>query len=221
MSGPAAVEVRPLRRADAARVAELHLLAFPDYESTRLGPRYCRRLVLAYAARPDSWVLVAAAPGQDAAGFLVGAPPAAQREVNRSLLVPWGVLGALRSPRRLLGRVSGARSRLRRRRGPVEVGSGPDPVPSGTDAARPRATIRLVLVGVDPAARGQGVADALLEAFAERARSAGHDTADLSVVVANSAARGLYARHGWQEVAVEGAEVAVRCRLDLTGSGPA
>ena len=89
MSEP--VAVRPLLRADAGRVADLHLLAFPDYESSRLGRSYCRRLVLAYDDRPDAWVLVAMR-GEAIDGFLVGAPPAAQRQVNAALLVPWAAL---------------------------------------------------------------------------------------------------------------------------------
>jgi ribosomal protein S18 acetylase RimI-like enzyme len=222
VSGPTAFEVRPLRSEEAARVADLHLLAFPDYESSRLGRGYCRRLVLAYGARSDSWVSVAVAPGGPIEGFLVGAPPAAQREVNASLVVPWGLLGALRSPGRLLGRLPRAWSRLRRgRRGPtapVDAGAAPAPNPGEPSAP---ATIRVVLVGVDPAARGRGAADALLGAFAERARSAGHEVADLSVAAGNAAARRVYARNGWQEVGVEGDGVAVRCRLDLTASGRA
>lgn len=220
MSRPTAFEVRSLRPSDAARVAELHRLAFPDYESSRLGPGYCRRLVLAYAARSDSWVLVVGAPGRDGAGFLVGAPPAAQREVNASLVVPWGVLGALRSPGRLLGRLPAAWSRVRRRRSRPSAG-GQSPAPATGGARRPDATIRVVLVGVDPAARGQGAADALLEGFAERARAAGHEAADLSVAAANAAARRVYARHGWEEIGEEGDGVAVRCWLDLRRPGPA
>lgn len=220
MTPPVAFEVRPLRPADAGRVAELHRLAFPDYESSRLGLGYCRRLVLAYAARSDAFVLVAAAPGHPAAGFLVGAPAAAQREVNRSLMVPWGVLGALRSPARLVARLPAAWSRLRRPSGGAPAGeSVPERVDPGPGPARPPATIRLVLVGVDPAARGGGAADALLDAFARRARQDGHRWADLSVAVGNAAARRAYARHGWQEVAVEGG-VAVRCGLDLRVEDP-
>ena len=94
--------VRPLRPADAGRVAELHLLAFPDYESSRLGRGYCRRLVLAYADRPDAWVLVAGR-GEAIDGFLVGAPPSAQREVNAALLVAQMLA---------IGRVSGAGTRI-------------------------------------------------------------------------------------------------------------
>ena len=75
-----------MRPDDAHRLAELHRVVFPDFESSRLGVGYCRRLLLAYAGRSDSWVLVAAAPDRPAAGFLVGAPPPAQREVNAALL---------------------------------------------------------------------------------------------------------------------------------------
>ncbi|MBX3284072.1 MAG: GNAT family N-acetyltransferase, partial [Actinobacteria bacterium] len=175
--------VRPLRPADAGRVAELHLLAFPDYESSRLGRGYCRRLVLAYADRPDAWVLVAGR-GEVIDGFLVGAPPSAQREVNAALLVPWGLLGALRSPARLWGRVGPAWSRLRRGRRPTPPAAAPATGAPASPASEP-ATVRVVLVGVDPLARGRGVGDALLAAFAERARAAGHRRADLSVATGN------------------------------------
>lgn len=220
MSEPGAVAVRPLAAAEVDRVADLHRVAFPDYESSRLGRGYCRRMLLAYAARPDAWVLVAGAAGS-VDGFLVGAPPSAQREVNAGLLVPWGLLGALRSPGRLLGRLGPAWSRLRRGRArpstPAETRPdapepGPAPVP---------ATIRVVLVGVGPAARGTGVGDALLAAFATRARAGGHRRADLSVAAGNAAARRLYARNGWVELGEEGGGVAVRCALDLSAGPPA
>lgn len=221
MIEPVGFDVRPVRPDEAVRVGDLHRLAFPDYESSRLGRGYCRRLVLAYADRPDAWVLVAVAPGRPIEGFLVGAPPEVQRQVNASLLVPWGVLGALRSPGRLVGRLPGAWARLRRGRSSARAVAPAGPTPGSEAASGPPATIRVVLVGVDPAARGRGAADALLGAFAERARAEGHEVADLSVASTNVAARRAYERRGWREIRVEGEGVAVRCRLDLSGPDPA
>lgn len=204
--------VRLLQPADLAAVADLHRVAFPDYRSTRLGSRYCCRMLQAYAAHPDSWVAVARSDaGARPIGYLVAAPPEVQRALNRSLR-PWAALALASSPRRLGGA---------RRAAPPTSARSLSPAPSlddgtaGTpEATSVPATIRVVLIGTDPSVRGVGVGATLLADFARRAAAAGHEVADLTVAVANRAARLAYARAGWTEVGVEG-DVAVRCRLEL------
>lgn len=187
------VSVRPMRTDELDAVTDLHRRSFPRYASTRLGAGYCRRMLRAYADRPESWVAVAVDGRARVVGYLVGAPPETQHAVDRSL-VPWAALNAFRLPgdlARTLGRVtSGFGRRLRRR----------EPEPTGAVAAaepRPAATVRVVLVAVDGAARGGGVADALLTGFERTARDRGHLVADLSVAADNVAAHRAYLRSGW------------------------
>lgn len=209
--------VRPVRAEELDAVAALHRRAFPAYASTGLGQGYCRRLLRAYADRPDSWVDVAVDPTGRIAGYLVGAPPAAQHAVDRSLL-PWAVANAWRQPaevgrnaRRAASRLAG----LARRRAEVAKGTAPPEPEVRTDAVRsegPAATVRVVLVAVDAAARGQGTADALLAAFARTARERGHQAADLSVAPDNAAAHRAYERNGWAAD-----DAGAHFRLDLSG----
>lgn len=216
-----APQVRPVRPAEIAAVAALHLRAFPDYESTKLGAGYCRRMLRAYAARSDAWVDVALDERGGLTGYLVAAPPATQRTLNRALL-PWAGLHSLRRPAVLAKGLGGAARRLRRTIRPGRpdeaahaVTDGPAAAASAADAV-PAATIRVVLVAVDPAARGTGVADALLGAFARTARERGHAAADLSVAPGNQAAHGAYLRNGWTPVGGDDGAVS-HFRLDLSG----
>ena len=52
---------------------------------------------------------------------------------------------------------------------------------------------------VDPAARGEGIATALLHAAAEHARAQNAIRLDLMTELSNHAARKLYARAGWTQ----------------------
>jgi ribosomal protein S18 acetylase RimI-like enzyme len=181
---------------DVATVADLHRRCFPHYQSTQLGAAYCRQMLRAYASRPDAWVSVADDGSGPAVGYLVAAPRATQREVQRALLA-WAAVGSLWHPAPLvrgLGRIAPRLRRLARGGSAVEPGPSTVTEPS---AARPGATIRVVLVGVGPEARGRGVVDALLETFADTARSRGHLTADLSVAADNERAHRAYTRNGW------------------------
>ena len=62
----------------------------------------------------------------------------------------------------------------------------------------------VLTVGVVPAARRQGIAVRLLDGLLAEARRRGAVTAFLEVRVDNVAARGLYAREGFAEIAVRG-----------------
>lgn len=72
---------------------------------------------------------------------------------------------------------------------------------------------------VDAAARGTGVAPALLSDGARRLLAAGHEQPWLAVVTGNARARHFYEREGWRDAGhldyqapVEGGAVTVSCR---------
>ena len=72
---------------------------------------------------------------------------------------------------------------------------------------------------VDAAARGTGVAPALLSDGARRLLAAGHEQPWLAVVTGNARARHFYEREGWRDAGhldyqapVEGGTVTVSCR---------
>ncbi len=209
---PPLAHVRPMAPADLASVAELHRRCFPTYQSTKLGTAYCRRMLRAYDQRPETWISVATDDSDRTLGYLVAAPPATQKDIQRVLL-PWAALASLRQPRAAAAAVVPA---VRRVRGRLTRS---DETPASATAAPPSeettpdATIRVVLIGVAPDARGQGVADLLLGSFADTARARGHRTADLSVAPDNRAAQAAYARNGWIS---EGAD-ASHFRLNLDG----
>jgi len=211
-AGPA---VRPMGAGEVGAVADLHRRAFPSYASTKLGAGYCRRMLRAYADRPGAWIDVAVGADGRIIGYLVAAPPATQRAVDRALL-PWAALNAFRRPGDLVGNVRRFGGRISRRRraadaGPAAPGAVAGP-PVGARQPPGAATVRVVLVAVDAAARGQGGADALLDAFARTARGRGHLGADLSVAPGNGAAHGAYARNGWRPDGT-----GTRFTLDLSG----
>lgn len=200
--------------AELAAAAALHRAAFPHYDSSRLGAGYCGRMLRAYARHPEAWVAVARSDAGPI-GYLVAAPPAVQRRVNRDLR-PWALLAGLRSPLRLARRALGhpAPAAISSPSADQPATTSPSGAPAPPPGGWPVATIRLVLIGVAPHARGSGAGGLLLDDFAARARAGGHRAADLSVAVDNASARRAYARHGWIEAEVE-AGAAVRCRLDL------
>ncbi len=70
-------------------------------------------------------------------------------------------------------------------------------VGSFTDGAEP-ATVHLVSMWVDPAYRGSGAADDLINGFVDDARAAGRRQIELTVVDTNVAARRVYDRHGFR-----------------------
>jgi ribosomal protein S18 acetylase RimI-like enzyme len=67
----------------------------------------------------------------------------------------------------------------------------------GQMGAEPGA-IELTYIGVAASARGQGLGKALLAAFVDAARAAGHRSVTLSVETDNPAAVALYTKNGFQ-----------------------
>ncbi len=192
-------DARRATSADVSAVVQLHRVAFPHYESSRLGPRFCRRLFAEYLERDDAVVLVIDADGPALGGYLVGCPPWVQREVNTRLTRAAGVAllaRAVRSPSEVLGRLAALARRARR----VLVSAlrrSRSVNPEGSGGNRTGADQRVVLVAVVAAARGTGAGDRLLAGFQAWAGERGSVSADLVVEAANRPARSLYERNGW------------------------
>lgn len=214
--------VRRAARRDEAGLADLHCRVFPHYASSALGRRFCASLLHAYRSSDDALVLVV--DGADSpVGYLVGAKPAAQREVNRAMRGRavraavarcWrpGAWPHLASP---AVRVRVVNALRRRPHSQVETSAA-----SGPDAPGSPASFRVVLIGVEPATRGGGAADALLSAFADEARGRGDLSAELVVAAGNAAARRCYERNGWSRVDAGRDETgSARYRLDLAVPG--
>jgi len=208
-----------MRPTEAAEVADLHRSVFPDYESSRLGPGFCRRLLNAYSVRTDAFVLVTGGDGGPITGYLVGCPPAVQRAVNDQLAARGALAyaaNAVRSPRRVASGLGTAWRRARRVVG-QKLGrgaSGPSPVVGAAGPAS-ESDARVVLIGVAPEARGTGAADALLAGFASRARRWGAARADLVLEAGNEPARRCYERNGWRAPSADAVGGSTRYWLEL------
>lgn len=216
---------RPMRPTEAAEVADLHRAVFPDYESSRLGPAFCRRLLDAYSVRTDAFVLVTGGDGGPITGYLVGCPPAVQRAVNDQLAVRGALAyaaNAVRSPRRMASGLGTAWKRARRVAGQKLRRGAPSASPAdGVAGPAVESDVRVVLIGVAPVARGTGAADALLDGFAARARRWGAARADLVLEAGNEPARRCYERNGWRVQPTEASGRSSRYWLELTdGTGP-
>ena len=100
-------------------------------------------------------------------------------------------------------------------------------IPGTTVASLDGAVVGFVMVVDDEveqvyvaaAARGTGVADALIREAESQVLAGGHEKAWLAVVAGNARARAFYERAGWvdeggfdYEAAVEGGTIAVPCR---------
>ena len=210
--------------ADAPELAALHRRCFPDYASSRLGERFCRTLFAAYLARDGVAVLGARTASGVLVGYVVATPPSGQRAVNDAVTrqaALAGVARALRSPSELVGLARRARSALRSKLGrsssPAGAAIGSDEVPETLDPGEAE-VFRIVLICVDASARGQGVADALLAAFAVEGRRRGHAVGDLVVAAENEHAQRCYERNGWTRIPDDGG-ASRRYRVELAGPG--
>ena len=196
-----AVTVRPMSRGDLCFAASLHRQCLAHGFFPALGPRFLRSYLKTYTSGHLAVAFVAQLDGA-AVGFLVGAldGPAHLRGVVRRHgleLATRGVIALALRPRlawrfvRTRGRryVAGVGHLARRsRRGtPVVV------IPS-TGAV-------LNHLAVVPAARGEQVGTALVDAFLEWARRQGVADARLNTRSGDAGAGGFYERLSWRPAA--------------------
>ncbi|MEJ5886876.1 GNAT family N-acetyltransferase [Pseudokineococcus marinus] len=226
------LRVRPAVPSDLARTARWQCRHLPHGFFPSLGRGFVARWHGAHLDAPHGVALVAELVGGSEAvpvGFLVGATDqrALVAEVvarHRWSLAAAGARALGLRPRAALRFVrTRARPYARRLlgtggRGPADAAAAP---PRSTDDRAPVAVVAAVVVA--PAARGAGVGEALLEAFAARARAAGTTTAEL-VTRADGGATAFYERLGWERVADRSSKDGARVltyRTDLTPSGAA
>ncbi len=224
------LRVRPAVPSDLVRTARWQCRHLPHGFFPSLGRGFVARWHGAHLDAPHGVALVAELVGGPEAvpvGFLVGATEqrALVAEVvarHRWSLAATGVLALARRPRVALRFVrTRARPYARRLwgaggRGPADATAAPS---RSADAGAPVAVVAAVVV--TPAARGAGVGEALLEAFAARARAAGTTTAEL-VTRADGGAVAFYERLGWERVADRSSKDGARMltyRCDLTPPG--
>jgi len=188
---------RLLRRTDAAEVARLHRVVFPDTFFTGLGERFLRHY---YEQVAEGFQTLCAVLEDPASGHLVGfalgtmEPGFYARVVRtgpfttawglvaglfRSRAVWKGILRSLRSVRRLFHAVDVA--------GASEAGIEP---PDGP-------LMRYTYLGVHPDFRGRGNAKRLVAYFAEQAFGRGAARVAGTIVGSNRASQNLHKRLGW------------------------
>ncbi|MEJ5866869.1 GNAT family N-acetyltransferase, partial [Pseudokineococcus sp. 5B2Z-1] len=227
-----ALRVRPAAPSDLARTARWQCRHLPHGFFPSLGRGFVARWHAAHLDAPHGVALVAELVGGPEAvpvGFLVGATD--QRALVAEVVARhrWSLAASGARALGLRPRVALRFARTRARpyarrllgtgsRGPAEAPTAPS---TSTDAGAPVAVVAAVVVA--PAARGAGVGEALLEAFAARARAAGTTTAEL-VTRADGGAAAFYERLGWERVADRSSKDGARVltyRTDLTPSGAA
>ncbi|MEJ5946523.1 GNAT family N-acetyltransferase [Pseudokineococcus basanitobsidens] len=197
------VVVRPATASDLPRTARWQVLHLPHGFFPSLGTRFVRRWHATHLGGRHGVALVAeldaGARGRVPVGFLVGATDqvAHVREVvahHRGPLALAAALALLRRPR------TAARFARTRLRPYARRLLGRDSPGTADDAGAAEGAVAVVAaVVVAPAARGAGVGEALLAAFADAARGAGTEVAEL-VTRADSGAAAFYERLGWERV---------------------
>ena len=184
------VRVRCVRQADLSRLVEIHLAAFADHRSARLGPRYVRAVHEWFFAHPGAVNLVAEEEGR-VEGFVEGVPDGYGRPMTAALR--YVAVGALLSRPWLLFDAAILHTQRRRVRSLFGTADR-DVLPPVRPRARP---FVLTSIAVAPEAQGRGIAGVLMDAFEQRVREKGHACMRLSVYTDNTRAQRAYQKAGW------------------------
>ena len=193
--------VTPLEARDLDAVARLHVAGFGDAFLATLGVPFLRHYYRTFLDYPGGCGLVARR-GMDgvSAGFVCGTEdvarhyrmfllrrllPALPALVTQAVCEPGIVRGLLRRLRPL-GAILGRRAHS---------------PPAAPVASLPSA--QLMSMAVDPAHRGRGVGELLVQAFVDEMARRGVPRLALGVRERNAPARRLYERTGWRPVLME------------------
>lgn len=186
-------EVRAARPQDIPDIVACHQAVFPRQPHTVMGPRWLTALYQQYVGRHDAIALVAHDPAGNLLGFVVGGPPELSASFRRAAkrrfwyVIVWRMLTSA-AVRRTAWTI--LRQSLKR------PGGAADGLTTGPVELRGRRGV-LVCIAVATAARGQGIADALLSAFVGEARAHGFGHLTLGVHTDNARAIRFYEKHGW------------------------
>lgn len=189
------LEVRAGQPQDIPDIVACHQSVFPHQPQTAMGPRWLADLYEQYVNRRDGIALVAHDPAGNLLGFVVGGPPEISASFRRTAkrrfwyMIAWRLLTS-RTVRETAWTIF-RQSLKRPRHGGAATG-----LTTGAVERRGRRGV-LVCIAVSTAARGQGVADALLSAFVDEARAHGFDYLTLGVYTDNARAIRFYEKHGW------------------------
>ena len=181
---------RPMRLEDIPEVVSLHMVAFPESRSSRLGRGFVGAMYNWFVVnQPELAVIYEDDDGIH--GFLTGAVGGYGRQVFRSAWTKVAMAFAFR-PWLLFrpGMLSAWRSYLLafRRRPPA----------ADTTHSAETKSASVASIAVSEPARGRGIGVILISAFEKGALALGASRTRLSVEYENSAARSCYEHAGWQ-----------------------
>lgn len=188
-----------IQDADMRHVRDLaacHGRAFPGEFLTLLGPSFLRRFYGYYICAGEGIVKIAVDGHDSIVGCVCGGEPKLHGDFSRRYVPVYAlrILAAAVRYRLVRKRLFFHAANLCNRivRTPQKKAS--------RGLYPPGQWSSLLSIGVDPAARGQGVGKQLMEAFCEETRRRGCRQMRLSVHLDNDAAVALYRKAGWQEV---------------------
>jgi len=193
------IPVVDLTAGDVAEIARVHVLAQPDSELGRYGPEVVRRSYLWQFEGPHDLTAIGVRRDGELQGFLIGG--VFRGSTTGFVKREWRFLvgQVLRHPSALLH--PGARSRMVLA-GRLLLGRGAPSAPDPASAVD--RSFGVLAIAVDPAARGQGLGRAIMDAAEQTARAEGYDQMHLTVEPANGHALAFYERGGWQPWTPEG-----------------
>ncbi len=183
--------VRSMHASDIRRVVPLHLATFAGSMGAELGPTYARGFLWWFTQEKDAAAFVYD-DGGEVLGYVFGCFLDAQVGMNKTV-GPFAAVGLLQNPGLMLRKTF--RAELKRR---VKLLRGGGEHPSKQDVELPGPVFSLVGIGTSPAARGKGVATALVRRFIDEGRARGAGSIRLSVYRDNDAARHVYERAGFE-----------------------
>lgn len=169
-------------------VVNLHMAAFCEAMSSRLGRHYLRSF-FCWFIKYEKGISLVALKGDKISGYIVGAPLGYQKEMNKNLA--WvAACCFLKKPSLLFS--SDIQRQLFKRFCGLLVSE------KGNDVSVPLAPCySLVGIGVFPSAQGKGIGGRLIKAFEKEASRRGAVSLRLSVNSDNDRARRVYEQAGW------------------------
>lgn len=202
----AAVAIRPATPADLLLTADWQCRFLRDGLFPRLGPGFVRHWHASFLDAPWGLAFIAEAPspsGPVPLGFLFGSSDQLRHvddilQRHRTRLLLQGGLSLAMRPRLCLGFLR-TRGRSYLRRLLKRPAPGPVPATGPVPGSVPRVAVITALV-VDPASRGNGIGEKLVEQFLSEASDAGAPLADLVTKAGPGGAGRFYERLGWTPV---------------------